>query len=281
MRVRFTVFASAATALIVVGFLLPASASAQINFVKTGYYLSLGDSLAAGEGALPVTHGFVYQLYDKGVFGEKQELDFSNIGIKGVTTDEVLAWQVPQALCIQPPRIGVAPSVITLIAGANDFLIYVATNGVPPNPLATIPVVADAIAAKVETIVRALVFGNATLPAHCAENGIPGIKVLVSNYYSFDHPEPQVEALLDLALWSFHTSLSARIANVQADIVAAGKTAKVGYVDLFNGMGGQPGLLLINRKNGYTGGLTFEIHPTNAGHTAIADLFGQAWSALP
>ena len=44
------------------GLLLPANASAQINFTKTGYYLSLGDSLAAGEGALPVTHGFVYQL---------------------------------------------------------------------------------------------------------------------------------------------------------------------------------------------------------------------------
>lgn len=277
MRVRI----ASAAALTVMGFLLPASASAQINFLKTGYYLSLGDSLAAGEGAMPATHGFVYQLYDQGVFEQTQKLDFSNIGIKGATADEVLALQVPQALCIQPPRIGVGPSVITLIAGANDFLIYIATNGVPPNPLATIPAVADAIAAKVETIVRALVFGIPTLPAHCARTGISGITVLVSNYYSFDHPEPQVEGLLDLALQSFHTSLSARVANIQADIAAAGKTARVGYVDLFNGMGGQPGLLLINRKNGFTGGLTFEIHPTNAGHTAIADLFGKAWSALP
>jgi hypothetical protein len=36
---------------------LPADAAPQINVTKTGYYLSLGDSLAAGEGALPVTHG--------------------------------------------------------------------------------------------------------------------------------------------------------------------------------------------------------------------------------
>ena len=270
-----------AAALAAAGLWLPTNASAQINFDKSGYYLSLGDSLAAGEGALPATHGFVYQLYDRGVFGPTQQLDFSNIAIKGLTSDEVLALQVPQALCIQPPRIAVAPSVITLIAGANDFLIYIATNGVPANPLVTIPAVADAIAAKVESVVRALVFGIGSLPAHCARTGIPGVTVLVSNYYSFDHPEPQVEFLLDLALQSFHTSLAARVAAIQADIVAAGKTARVGYVDLFNSMGGSQGLLLINRKNGFVGGFTFEIHPTNAGHTAIAQEFEKAWKALP
>ncbi len=192
---------SVAVLLACVGSLPPSSASAQINFAKTGYYLSLGDSLPAGEGALPVTHGFVYQLYDKGAFGQTKEMDFSNIAIKGATADEVLALQVPQALCIQPPRIAVAPSVITVLAGANDFLLYIATNGVPPNPFVTVPTVANAIAAKVETIVRALVFGYAAnLPSHCARSGIPGVTVLVANYYSFRHPEPQIEFLLDLAL---------------------------------------------------------------------------------
>ena len=33
-------------ALVVTGSLLPTTASAQINFTKTAYYLSLGDSLA-------------------------------------------------------------------------------------------------------------------------------------------------------------------------------------------------------------------------------------------
>src|SRR6187200_2892509 len=92
---------------------VPATPTAQINFQKDKYYLSLGDSLAAGEGALPVTNGFVYQLYDRNLFGQKQEMDFSNIGMRGITADEILALQVPQALCIQPPRIGVAPTVIT------------------------------------------------------------------------------------------------------------------------------------------------------------------------
>jgi len=262
------------------GLLLPANASAQINFTKTGYYLSLGDSLAAGEGALPVTHGFVYQLYDRGAFGPTQEMDFGNIAIKGTTADEVLALQVPQALCIQPPRISVAPSVITLSAGANDFLLYIATNGVPQNPASTIPVVADAIAAKVEGIIRALVFGAQNLPAHCARNGIPGITVLVSNYYRFDHPEPPIEFLLDLALESFGKSLATRVAAIRTDIAAAGKTARVGYVDTFSAMSGNPGLLLINRKNGYVGALAFEIHPSNAGHTAMALEFERVWRSM-
>jgi hypothetical protein len=61
----------------------PVMTSAQINFEKSGYYLSLGDSVAAGEGALPVTYGFVYQVYDRGVFGRTQVMDFSNVGHQG------------------------------------------------------------------------------------------------------------------------------------------------------------------------------------------------------
>jgi hypothetical protein len=38
-------------------------ASAQINFPKNGYYVAMGDSVAAGEGAMPVTDGYTYQLY--------------------------------------------------------------------------------------------------------------------------------------------------------------------------------------------------------------------------
>jgi lysophospholipase L1-like esterase len=257
-----------------------ATTSAQINFEKTGYYLSLGDSVAAGEGALPVTHGFVYQLYDRGVFGRPVMMDFSNIGIKGATADEVQMLQVPGALCIQPPRIGVAPSVMTLTAGANDFFVYIATNGIPPDPLTTIPIVADAIAAKVANIIRSLVFGMGGLPAYCAQSGIPGIRVLVSNYYGFNHPDPQVDFVLDLAVQSFSAGLQARIAQIEADIQTAGKTARVGFVDTFSAIEGRSGLLLIERRNGFVGGLDFEIHPTNAGHTVIAGEFERVWNSL-
>ena len=42
--------------------LAPTLAAAQINFPEDGYYAGLGDSVAAGEGALPVTSGYVYDL---------------------------------------------------------------------------------------------------------------------------------------------------------------------------------------------------------------------------
>jgi len=257
----------------------PPIASAQINFMKSGYYLSLGDSVAAGEGALPVTQGFVYRLYDQGVFGRKQEMDFANIGIKGITAEEAQVLQVPQALCFQPPRIAVAPSVITLTAGANDFFVYLADPNNPLDPGAIIAL-ADGIAARVDNIIRSLVFGLAGLPAYCAGDGIPGITVLVSNYYSFGHPDPQIEFLLDLALTSFGTSLEARVARIQSDIIASGKDARVGYVDTYSAMDGRQGLLLIQKRNGFGGAFDFEIHPTNAGHAVIAREFGRVWNSL-
>ena len=265
--------------LVAVGLLVPSSVFAQINFVKSGYYLSMGDSVAAGEGALPVTHGFVYQLYDRGVFGRLQEIDFSNIAIKGATALEVQAFQVPQAVCIQPPRILVAPSVITLTAGANDFEIFLATHDMTdPASVAQIPAVADGIAATVESVIRSLVFG---ISGQLSCPGIPGVTVLVSNYYSFNHPDPTINAVLNLALTTFGTSLQARVAQIQADILSTpGNTARVGYVDTYAAMFGRTGLLLIERRNGFNGGLDFEIHPTNAGHTVIAEEFEKVWKSL-
>lgn len=267
-------------ALTFAGLLLPSQAFAQINFEKSAYYLSLGDSVAAGEGALPVTHGFVYQLYDRGVFGRMQIMDFSNIAIKGATADEVQVLQVPEVLCIQPPRIGVAPSVITLTAGANDFFVYIAANGIPADPLTEIPVVAAAIADKVANIIRSLVFGLPGLPSYCAQTGIAGIKVLAFNYYGFNHPDPQIDFVLNLALQTFSATLQARIVEIQADIQLTGRTAQVGFVDSFSAMENRKGLLLIEKRNGFTGAFEFEIHPTNAGHTMIAREFEKVWNGL-
>jgi lysophospholipase L1-like esterase len=273
-------FRTAAAAGALIASVLPAGTSAQSNPAKTGYYLSLGDSVAAGEGALPATRGFVYRLYERGVFAPATELDFGNIAIRAATADEVLTLQVPQALCIQPPRIGIPPSIITLVVGANDFLVHIATNGMPSNPAATIPGVAEGIAAKVEGIIRALVFGVPDLPAHCARSGLPGVTVLVSNYYRFDIPDPKTEAIFALALRSFHTSLSARVTKIRAEIVSGGKTAKVGYVDLFSTVSGMAGLLPLNRSNTATRGLAFEKHPTTKGHSAIAREFERVWRTL-
>lgn len=271
-----------ALATAVAGALALSHASAQINFVKSGYYLALGDSVSAGEGAMPVTHGFVYQLYDRGVFGQKQELDFANIAVKGATTAMVQQFQVPQALCNRPPRIQVAPSVVTLTVGANDFFDYIAVNGIPDNPFTAIPQVADEIAKNVETIIRSLVFGVPSPPAgqECAALGLEPVTILVFNYYSFDHPDPAINFVLNLALQSFSASLQARTAQIQADAQAAGRSAKIGFVDTFSATAGRSGLLLIEKRNGFTSPFDFEIHPTNAGHSVIAREFERVWNAL-
>jgi len=79
-------------------------------------YMALGDSLAAGYGALPATQGYVYRLYRDEVFDKIPHTLFSNAGVPGVTSKHVLDHQVPQA--IQAFR----PSVITITVGGNDLL---------------------------------------------------------------------------------------------------------------------------------------------------------------
>ena len=97
----------------------PGIASAQINFDKSVYYVGMGDSVAAGEGALPVTGGYVYDLYSHGVFGATNATDFANIALRGARSWELRNQQVPQVLCAEP---ALRPTVVTITAGANDFL---------------------------------------------------------------------------------------------------------------------------------------------------------------
>src|SRR5262245_8833622 len=80
--------------------LAPTLAFAQISFPKTNYYVGMGDSVAAGEGALPVTNGYVYRLYEKGVFARIQEMEFSNVAIRGARSWDLRDHQTPQVLCI-------------------------------------------------------------------------------------------------------------------------------------------------------------------------------------
>src|SRR5262245_12420103 len=91
-----------AVATLLVFALAPTTAFAQIGFPKTGYYAALGDSVAAGTGALPVTTGYAYQLYDHGVFGRLQDIAFANGAVRAARTWELLEHQVPQLLCAEP-----------------------------------------------------------------------------------------------------------------------------------------------------------------------------------
>ena len=86
------------------------------TFSNNTRYLALGDSLAAGQGALPATHGYAYLLYLKGVYDRELNTTFANAAVPGAKSSDVLAFQVPQAIRIFKPH------VITISVGGNDLL---------------------------------------------------------------------------------------------------------------------------------------------------------------
>lgn len=245
--------------------LAPGAAQAQINFEKTRYYAAMGDSVAAGEGAMPVTTGYVYRLYDHGVFGHKQVMDFANLAVRGGRTYEFRDHQVPQLLCATPAQ---RPTVVTITVGANDFL-RGDTN-----------IVGIALRVR-EGINRLLNNGSAFVSDTVVDptTGLPcpalsNVSILVSNYYSIPHPEPFPNAVLDSVLRGFDQALRGVLASVN---VPAGSRLTV--VDLFTPSLGREGLVLVRRRLGYTGGFDFDSHPTNAGHAFIAAQFAAAWKA--
>jgi lysophospholipase L1-like esterase len=246
--------------------LAPAAAQGQINFQKTGYYAAMGDSVAAGEGAMPVTTGYVYRLYDQGTFGQKQATDFSNLAVRGARSWEFRDHQVAQLLCAQPAQ---RPTVVTITAGANDFL-KGDTN-----------IVGIALRVR-EGINRLLNNGTGWVSETVIDprNGavcppLANVTILVSNYASIPHPDPYLNALLDNVLSGFDQALRGVLASVN---VPAGSKLKV--VDVYTPSIGREGLLLIQRQFGYTGGFDFDAHPTNEGHAFIAAQFAAAWQSL-
>jgi hypothetical protein len=252
----------------VVGMLLlgTATASGQIAFPKSGYYVGMGDSVAAGTGALPATHGYVYQLYDHDVFGKKQEIAFANASVRAARSWELRDDQVPQVLCTEPAQ---RPTVVTITAGANDVFrgdfdvlgiarrVAEAVNLLFNNPLLPTPVLDP----------------WTTAPCPALENAT----ILVSNYYSIPHPVPAVFAQLDALLQGFDQALRFWLAQI---VVPTG--SRLAIVDLYTPSLGRQGLVTIERRLGFTGPgpFDFDPHPTNVGHSFIAREFENVWRSL-
>ena len=248
--------------------LAPFAVAAQINFPKTGYYLGMGDSWAAGEGALPVTSGYVYQLYDHGVFGQKQQTDFANIGMRGGRSWELLQHQVPQAVCTEPAQ---RPTVVTITSGGNDFL----------EGDVNVPAIAGRVVQAIHVLlhndnpllVPTPVIDPVRAQPCCA---LSNVTILVSNYMRIPHPDPAIAAQLDAALMGFDQALRFLIATQL--VVPQG--SRVAVVDLYTPSVGRDSLVTISRRFGFTGPFNFDFHPTNAGHAFIAQQFADAWKAL-
>jgi hypothetical protein len=252
--------------------LVPALAFAQVNFTKRSYYVGMGDSVAAGEGAMPVTNGYVYRLYDESAFGSKKEMDFSNIGTRGARSWDLRDHQAPQVLCAEPEQ---RPTVVTITAGANDFFrndfdvassakrvaqavdLLLNNNGALSPALGATPVL-DPVTGQ---------------PCRALEN----VTILVSNYYNIPHPVPAVFQLLDAAVKGFNEALR----DVWLPNVVAPAGSRVKVVDLYTPSLGRQGLVTIDRRLGYNGPFDFDIHPTNLGHAFIAGEFKKVWNSLP
>jgi len=218
-------------------------------------YMAMGDSVAAGFKAQPVTQGYAFLLYQNGVFDRMPHTLFNDIAAVGATSGDVLAYQAPQAL-IPAVRGGFQPQYVTLTVGGNDLAAirrFAATN---PTPLA--------LQAFVETTLQAYAQNLSAIVGQLALN-LPGVKIFVGNQYTV----PEIEALLPQGV----PILAAF--NATTATVLAGFPGTAYLVDVYDAFLGRTGLLLIERR----GASAFEVHLTNAGHRVMADAFADVIAA--
>jgi lysophospholipase L1-like esterase len=238
MTKRFQCRLAAGVAVALLCLLTPtANAQPWVSLETHTRYLAIGDSISAGYGAMPVTQGFVYDLYQSGAFDDITNMLFCNMAVPGATSQDVLQYQVPQARLFladtgQPYR-----KVITLTVGGNDML-QVLGGGNPATILQSFGTNLGAILAALKT-------------------QFPGAEILVSNYYDPKLPVPDERTL---------------VMTLNQVIATAAAATGVTLVDIFSAFDGRSGLLLIEKK----GSAETQIHPTNAGYRAIAQAFKAA-----
>ena len=201
-------------------------------------YMALGDSITAGKGATPFTHGFVYLLYQQGTYGQANRTQFTNVGVPLAESVHVLNYQVPMAVQL------FKPTVITITVGGNDLLKLLSL----PDP--TDP---DAVKKILEefsiNLAQILSILRSQLP--------PGAQIYIANLYTI----PGIPGA-DIVVPEFNKVLA----------FVAGQF-NVPVVDIHSAFLGRSGLLLIERH----GADVTEVHPTNAGHRVISNEFSKSY----
>ena len=211
--------------------LFPLGVSAEVpwQFEGNTRYMAMGDSLAAGYGAVPATQGYAYLLYKEGAFDKVPNTLLSNVGLIGATSEDVLNYQVPLAIDVYHP------TVITLTVGGNDLV------GILADPNAAQQVL-DNFAKNLKAILEQL------------QGKLPGVKIYINNLYDI----PEIPGATD-AVIAFNLTLA----------FVAAPFMDVQIADVFSAFEGKKGLRLIQRN----GADQFEVHPSNAGHRAMANAF--------
>jgi lysophospholipase L1-like esterase len=232
---------------------LPALATAEpwwVDVASHTRYMALGDSIAAGRGAMPQTEGYVYLLYRSGVIDEVQDIHLSNAAVSEATSENVLLHQLPQALP-GPHRVGFLPHVITITVGGNDL--FALLESPDPTDPELVRQVLSAFAANMTGIFTTI----------CADPHLRNARVFVSNQYEV----PEINDLIPGA--SFVVEL------LNDTLASVAKRFKATVVDVHRAFEGRRGLILGERR----GAAPFEAHPTDKGHRVIADAFRAAMRA--
>lgn len=197
----------------VVAALLVASSAAFAEqpwtFSNNTLYLSMGDSLAAGYGAIPTTQGYAYLLYQGGTFDVTTNTIFANAAVPGTTSGDVLAHQVPQALIFQP-------HVITISVGGNDLLAIL--KGADPTTTLT------QFQSNLSQILGGL------------RQALPAARIYIHNQYDI----PEITASIPGG--------SQIILQFNAIVAGVAQAWAVGVADVFSAFEGRTGLLLIARN---------------------------------
>jgi lysophospholipase L1-like esterase len=199
----------------------------------------MGDSLAAGSGAIPVTQGYAYLLYQGGTFDTLTNTTFADAAVPDAKSADVLAYQEPQAKIFQPV-------VVTLSVGGNDLLEIL--GGADQDTIL------NAFEDNLTNILEGL---RSDLPKNAL--------IIVGNQYDIPEITDGILGAKDVI-----AAFNSRIATVAAKPTTNARVADV--FGAFGGFQGRNGLLLIERH----GADAFEVHPTNAGYRVMADAFAAA-----
>jgi lysophospholipase L1-like esterase len=226
-------------------------------------YMAMGDSIAAGRGAMPQTEGYVYLLYRWGAIDDLHNTHLSNAAVSEATSANVLFHQLPQALP-GPHGAGFRPDVITITVGGNDLLALL-EHPDPTDPR-LIEQVLSAFAQNMVGIFTTI----------CKDPHLRKARVFVSNQYAVPEIDEEIPG----------ASFVVQLLNQTLATVARQFRATI--VDVHGAFEGRRGLLQGERRGSdrferrssdhfeRSGSDRFEVHPTDKGHQVIARLFRTA-----
>jgi lysophospholipase L1-like esterase len=223
-------------------------------------YMAMGDSIAAGRGAMPQTEGYVYLLYRWGAIDDLRNTHLSNAAVSEATSANVLFHQLPQALP-GPHGAGFRPDVITITVGGNDLLALLEHED-PTDPT----LIEQVLSAFAENMVG--IFTTIRKDPHLCK-----ARVFVSNQYAVPEIDEEIPG----------ASFVVQLLNQTLATVARQFRATI--VDVHGAFEGRRGLLQSERHGRdhfeRSGSDRFEVHPTDKGHQVIARLFRTAMATTP